>query len=162
MKHPEAMVPAVPGSSQVVGSPRKGFWPLAVLFARAKLLIWRQWGNTSMKKPQSSQSLMVISFCFLHLWTDEKITPNSYPKIYACRVLHRDKVVSLQSTPLRQGNSGSLSKTQWWAELWGLWTRKQVTLMLGRLWALSLTSLSSHLLSAKWSTEDFSYGCSED
>jgi len=45
--------------------------------------------------------------CFLHFSIDEKIIPNPYPKIYACRVLHRDKVVSPQSTPLRQWNLGS-------------------------------------------------------
>lgn len=50
--------------------------------------------------------------CFLHLSVDEKIMPSPYPKILACRMLHRDKVVSPQSAPLRSGNLGSLSKTQ--------------------------------------------------
>lgn len=100
-----------------------------------------------------------LGSCFLHLSINVKIMPNAYPKIYVCLVLHRDKVVSPQSTPLRSANLWSLSKTLWWvgcrAGFQQLWTHKWVSLMLGTLWAFSLTSLSSQLLSAKWSTEDF-------
>lgn len=54
--------------------------------------------------------LTVGGGCFLHLSIEEKIIPNPYPKIYICRVLHGDKVVSPQSTPLR------------W-EIWEAWVR---------------------------------------
>lgn len=59
-------------------------------FAGAKLLLRGEWGNMSMKKPQSSQSLVVTTHltwigegisCFLHLSIDENIMPNPYPKI---------------------------------------------------------------------------------
>lgn len=45
--------------------------------------------------------------CFLHLSVDEKMIPN--PKIYACRMLHRDEVMRSQSTSLR-GEFGKLEQ----------------------------------------------------